>query len=1281
MAKSTAPAWERLKSLDIGELNDLNHDVHEARYDGDAGALQNLKQIFADKYSYEVASGQGPWAAVVLSVKSGPQVKNQATTDGRSPNSLDNYPYPFHKERAAANKKRAVVVRAKIPEFDVDIDWPKSVKDLARIDAHGEYFQFREDPTLEKIKVGSIIWVAFNNAKDKVAINGRPAGKIVGVHTIGVEADIVTRDSPRDSHNPKCQAARNLSAPPGGFYVGHTDPDPTEEIGAVPIRKIKGNIKTGIYGNGTPQTKAHFEAALSHPFVPKSPKHEIPGPAPDSKNAFIWIGSLKNNGYMDVLDRPLNQGRETIIYAPMTLDLNAPIEIKYYFHDKAGFGHAHLNGPGTTVKNAIEAASFDNNDFKLKIAPSIKDLNRDGRNYILVIPEMSYSRGFGTTSQASSRIKDMIAGADPGLGNSVRETIRTKVSPTVRPLVKQYLNALPVETTKNVLSITPLREREFATFDGSFSGGKFGDFHNEIIDTIEEHIGTIYDKVEYISILADGMGAIALSSITVDVLTSGPRSAGKTSFINAFMGKKLRIDFVTDADLDSIDFYGYFFGTSEKIADNGQNQLVLNSPSLSFWNNFVKVRASGVEHGYTEFNYITEPNQRENSLFNFIGKETEYASKRNSTSGIGKRNFVITAQEARTPGDQVFPNNNVFINMHVSPGENKTNYAFTMVNENEGADTFLQYPVKSDADSSVKPALHAVPDHAYTLASKPSVGDLEKIKKKQEELKPRIKEFEEIISLSLQEAEGDAVLKPICVTHPFYCKLGWFQTHASSKFFKRYTDYLTNKKDYMELAILAEEELKTIDIINDKDALLKQKNDVQKKQLASEATAQQQIGEPPGPTTYLASWDFLRSKFTYVMFDNAGTDVMYKPGHPAEGWISEVSQAVVASDAYKKLFNKLEGAIKNVTAPAVEKPADCADQPKKLGTLTERIGTVPTIGKSSGTDNNCSEISISVPNNFEDLQKMIPYYPEKSDFEFSGRESQTKTKIHEVAGFKTKTFKYPARGSTGNPAAAPKQTYKTSPPVWACISQNIQTAWKEACEASRYYPFEMVTGIRASEEPKKNGISAYQEGVSLHAYGLAIDVDPPITGYSSDGKQRLSIFTGAWTYKIMSNMNHVNKLIELGVFQTNELDILMSNALEIEGENIPRMVQDWRDAPGAYIKDRYDKIMKPAANQPIVPIDANPTLWAITFCEKTGMKWGNGLFLKKRFRGGESWTKPEKALLSDIYGVSEIVDRIQAISWNSMIEDHMHFQYWGAGSFIPWNGPKGIQKIKEKLGK
>ena len=62
--------------------------------------------------------------------------------------------------------------------------------------------------------------------------------------------------------NPECNAAVNLIDPSGGLYVGHTDNDPAPTIGP-PIRKIKGHIKTGIYGNGTPQTKAHFTEALN----------------------------------------------------------------------------------------------------------------------------------------------------------------------------------------------------------------------------------------------------------------------------------------------------------------------------------------------------------------------------------------------------------------------------------------------------------------------------------------------------------------------------------------------------------------------------------------------------------------------------------------------------------------------------------------------------------------------------------------------------------------------------------------------------------------------------------------------------------------------------------------------------------------------------------------------------------------------------------------------------------------------------------------------------------
>ena len=968
--KEELPAWERLKSLDIGELNDINHDIFEARYDNGGDALPVLRDIFRDRFSYDIhANSPGPYAAVVVSVVSGPQVKNQATTGGRSPNNLDEFPNPYYKERDKSSKKRAVVVKARIPEFDVDIDWPKSVKDYARIEAHGEYFQFREDPTLEKINVGSIIWVTYDNPKQKgPSINGKPVGKIIGIHTIGVEADIRTRESPIDSMSPKCQAAGNLAAPPGGYYVGHTDPDPNQEIGPIPIRKIKGAIKTGLFGNGTPQTKAHFEAALTHNTVPTSPKHNIPGPAPDSRNAFIWIGTLKNNGYMDVLDRPLGLGRETIIYAPMTLDLSSPVEIKYYLHDKAGFGHAHLKGPDSTVKSAIEAVIYENNDFKLKIAPIIKDLNKDGRNYILVIPEMAYSRGFGTINQDTSRIKKMIEGKPAGTGNSVKETIRTKVGPAIRPFVKKYLTGLPVETTKNVLSITPLREREFATFDGSYTGGKIGSFHNEVIDVFEEHISTIYDKIEYVSILADGLGSIALSSIAVDVLNSGTHTEGRTSFINAFMGKNLRIDFVTDGDLDSSDFYSYFFGTSKLTTSEGP-VYTQNSPSLSFWSNFIKVRASDPVHGFTEFNYITEPTNKQNAFFNFIGKGKQFDDNKKDTSGIGKRKFTLTAQEAISSLDAspLENSSNVFISMHLSPKDtktkkSKTGYAFTMVNKSE-SDDFVEYPKKSDSNTSIKPGLHAVPDHSYTLASKASVGDLEKIKKKQDLLKPRIKYFEEVIELSLEEGPiiteqtfppgtGDDFgipmpnilietrgARPICVEYPtLYCNDKKFQSDSDSTFFKQYLGYLNNKKEYMELSILREHEAKIVDIINDKDALIKEKNSVQKKSLVSEAEQNQKNSSGQ---TYAKLWEtMLKSAPSKKLYKALGSSYesdeseggqdtsvdFYSIGHPDVGMIAEIAEVIASKEAYKKLFNKLEGAIKNVNPLAVSKPAECADQ-------------------------------------------------------------------------------------------------------------------------------------------------------------------------------------------------------------------------------------------------------------------------------------------------------------------------------------------------------------------
>ena len=247
---------------------------------------------------------------------------------------------------------------------------------------------------IDLITAGSSIWIAYNNTENLTGMDGRAAGKIIGLQRQPADPiRLNLTQKAKNVHNPPCRSARQLVHPAGGAYVGQTVADIYD--GGSTIGRLKNRIKAGMYGNGTPQTKAHFDATLKH--SKSSVKHGIPGPAPDSRNAFVWIGHLKNNGYMDILDRPLSPGRETIIYAPMMLDLASPIEIKYYFHDQAGFGHAWIHGPDTNLQQARATTDMPSgNDFKDHIGPAIKDLIKDGRNFILVIPEMAHSRGFGT---------------------------------------------------------------------------------------------------------------------------------------------------------------------------------------------------------------------------------------------------------------------------------------------------------------------------------------------------------------------------------------------------------------------------------------------------------------------------------------------------------------------------------------------------------------------------------------------------------------------------------------------------------------------------------------------------------------------------------------------------------------------------------------------------------------------------------------------------------------------------------------------------------------------
>ena len=165
-----------------------------------------------------------------------------------------------------------------------------------------------------------------------------------------------------------------------------------------------------------------------------------------------------------------------------------------------------------------------------------------------------------------------------------------------------------------------------------------------------------------------------------------------------------------------------------------------------------------------------------------------------------------------------------------------------------------------------------------------------------------------------------------------------------------------------------------------------------------------------------------------------------------------------------------------------------------------------------------------------------------------------------------------------------------------------------------------------------------------------------------------SVFSGAWTSGIGDSL----VLEKLGVFENdaddNKDNIFKEGFLGIQTLGL-LVAKDWDDARNSYDAKGQDNdsIMKAANKSPIVPFNANPTLWLLTFCEISGMKWGNSFFLRKRFRGGNSWTAAERQTISNIYKISNVVERINAISWKSQHSDkHMYFHYWGGQSVIPW---------------
>lgn len=1226
--------WKEHERFSDREFNPLDDFAYTEAYNSDVPITNLIAGLFKDKYSYDLLSstGSGPYLAVVLKVLTGPQAKTHSP-DVVTKASLKAPEASSLIDRSAQLrlKPSAIRVIAKVPNIH-QIPWPSGIEDKFGISLFPEFVaskQIEHDPSLASIKEGALVWVNLPSPNAKL-------GTLIGLQDEEFVARVDKAKSALKAFTDMCTLPK-VCAPSEvqNLFAGETL-HKYKSTGP-PIRKVKGKIKTGMYGDGTEQTKAHFDECLNRAEI--SFKHNISGATPNSKNAFVWVGHLEGNGKGDCVDRPAGHGRETIIYASKTLDITSPIEIKYYFHDIAGFGFPWIEGPETTVAQAKNSAMIANNDLRLKIAANLKDLIRDGRNFVLVIPEMLYSRGFGTKVGDSNRIKkyakcSTVLRGEVSKVDLIRTNLEGPVNKSAAPAVKDYLAGISEETLVNLVQ----KDRILSSFTSS---GNLATLHNEVISVLQQYIyKNIAENIKYISFIASGAGALSLAATPIENLNSIP--------IN-------RIDFIPSG-FDQVGRYSYF-----QVSGFEGEEIMPNVPSYTLYKSFLEPNAKKD----LEFNYVVDDaasfipldfggGAGAKHFFDLLGRETEFVKnfKRSGHGAEKKFDFWVNNNTS----------NKTSISCYVG-GKKRLDYAFSMINK-------VNLSYKSDTIPKV--GLDYIPNHAQNISAKQKSAAVVKYDIKIEQHKKKMASFEGMLGLiatnGMNSVCTHSEYKVYCTdigSNSYIMKYG-----ENSMFHKRYDDYLNAKIEVSRLEQLKEGHVILVEVGKDK-ALIDTRLE-EYKNLLNTSESNSELAKDELKKLQIFKPSFFTSSQTQQTL----------------GTISSASTILGHRYAIEYMINKLK--IKQRTAnPECSLPEKCRSKPVPLGEFSSE-------GVELLEPNlfNCSGSRVRTVKKFDILSEWIPYYPKKDDFTFEGQTSvygktsskkvDMKTKVPD---FKTATFKYKVRRGRG------VVREETSPPVWSCVAPIFKEAYAAACDASNYIPFKITNGI-------KNGYA--ESGTFVSSYGLSINVDPFIAPYTRSIMSH-SVFTGAWTPGIGDD----EFLTFMGVFKLgaefnakNMYDRVPNYlpGVDVHGEVTHGNLQSlgWRrkmenlngnsaqgiptaETPAAAELEKYlvnQKLAGQCKGNYIVPPDANPTLWAIVFCEKSGAKWGNSQFLKRKQNGGV-WTNAEKRFIADKYAIDNVVERVRKISWPiNAFDNHSYFQFWSGAPLVTWDHIKKIAEAK-----
>lgn len=1341
--------WDFVRAYDFGMINKLNSSILKSRYNPRNNGFEEVRNLISRQYNFEILpEHHGPHLAVILRVLNTAdsaldgETKSYTSFLSKSDEGEVREDLIFSELRRSEGSEGAKTnltrIIAKVPDYDIDLPWPETGFDRKILNLHGEYWAQSTSNEFSNLKPGQVVLVVFNSTVNfSAATDGKYSGLIVGVPTARFMNSLAfAANNAASSFEPiNCPSPRLLIGPSGKKVVVTTKNDFPLRI----TKKIKNKIKTGIFGDGTIQTKTHFANCLNTMTV--SYKNAISAPAPGPSSAFLWVGHLRSNGPLDLLDRAMSKGRETIIYAPRHFDVNSPFEIKYYFHDFAGFGRAWIQGPSTTIEDAAKADRVlgGANDFIVKIAPAINDMIKDRRNFILVIPELMHSMGFGTGNSQFKRVQDISEGLEnTSFSPEVPPTQRLRSSPSMsdpqmRSAVYGYLNTMSAKVGEKLSALTLLVGRAASSFTAGFTSGDFKNFHQDVLEVLEQYLGVDYSKLEYTHLVGDDAGALTIASMGSSVVSSQSHNSGQDSFNSMIASAKVkRIDFI------------------DRGSGNQTLGVFKKLPPVQFYEDFLANLSTPLE-----FNYVTAFNAdsaksvgASRTFFDSIPEHKDEFNKFYNASSEGGLAFSLESGAQSTI--------NLLIHQNSSPAatDAATGLCFSFKSDTDTAPTR-----PSQSYNTVQPS--TIPNHAGALQR--SSGEREVAERLE-----KIKTSNVIISYfegALKSIAAAGNLTAFCADpngnaqYQKYCSGGVVDLQQGGSFLRDYDDWLNNRElslkesiflvpFYTDLARINSIDDIDTDIEKFKGLLENAKTDLNSEPefIYSGGALQSEFGDLDVSQVTRKNlrklfksfdqkyWNTL-SKFNLMAgVDLADSSSSSNPDNilnlldPSGGYVGEVLYANAKVEAYDEIIKALESKKTDLTErndqQRVATSFDCKPNSKRISELggrrpadegpVSRSEAQPCSGLESGKIKDAFRTVV-------DVITFLPYTPSRSDFApFQNignvRVSKNPTDISNKLNSAMALYGMPPVQFSGiniitkSRDNATKNVRSTSPnsvKVFGCLSSKIETAWLQATNRSKYTPFGVVRGLTG--DLGVDGITSYHEGLSPFAYGLAITIDPFLCISVSAESMTHSIWTGAWTPKITRRTPVVKELLSFGVFSGTDYSMyqttsrsnisqfgssfnqmLLKDGSQYSPENIAQAFKLANDnSIGA-----YERFAQDAAGSQICAENANPTKWMIEFCERSGMRWYNSFFMKKRWsQAAKKWinikagstndfSSSQKNYLSQVYDVPNIVERVRNVSVDFQSPHHKidkHAQFMFVDLKTPFLSFQQITRGKTKV--